>query len=124
MSYLLDTHTLLWWWEDNPKLSPEARQVIATEPVWVSTAVVWEMVIKKNLGKLRIPDAIDRQLQADAFTVMNIKLSHVMALDKLPDHHADPFDRILIAQAKAEGLVFITGDHRIKDYREIEILPA
>jgi len=124
MSYLLDTHVLLWWWTDNPKLSVEARQVIASEPVWVSTAAVWEMVIKKKLGKLKIPDAIDRQLQEEEFMVLDIKVSHVMALTALADHHADSFDRIQIAQAKVEGLVFITKDRIIKNYQEIEILSA
>lgn len=124
MSYLLDTYVLLWWLTDNPKLSVEARQVIATEPVWVSTAVVWEMVIKKNLGKLKIPDSIDRQLQEEEFMVLDIKVPHVMALTTLANHHADPFDRIQIAQAKVEGLVFVTKDRIIKNYQEIEILPA
>ena len=124
MSYLLDTHALLWWWADDAKLSAAARQVIATEPVWVSTAVVWEMLIKKNLGKLKIPDTIDRQVKAEGFNILDIKLPHVMVLDKLADHHADPFDRIQIAQAKAEGLLFITKDRRIKKYQEVEIFPA
>ena len=124
MSYLLDTHALLWWWADDAKLSAAARQVIATEPVWVSTAVVWEMLIKKNLGKLKIPDTIDRQVKAEGFNILDTKLPHVMVLDKLADHHADPFDRIQIAQAKAEGLLFITKDRRIKKYQEVEIFPA
>jgi|AntRauTorckE6833_2_1112554.scaffolds.fasta_scaffold48702_2 PIN domain nuclease of toxin-antitoxin system len=124
MSYLLDTHALLWWWADDPKLSADARKVIATEPVWVSTAVVWEMLIKKNLGKLKIPDAIDRQLHAENFNVLDIKLPHVMALDSLAGHHSDPFDRIQIAQARAEALVFITKDRRIQEYQEIDVLPA
>lgn len=124
MSYLLDAHALLWWWADDPNLSAAARRVIANEPVWVSTAVVWEMVIKQNLGKLKIPASIDQQLQAEGFNVLDIKLSHVMALEGLVNHHADPFDRIQIAQAKAEGLIFITKDRRVQDYQEIDILPA
>lgn len=124
MSYLLDAHALLWWWADDPNLSAAARRVIANEPVWVSTAVVWEMVIKQNLGKLKIPASIDQQLQAEGFNVLDIKLSHVMALEGLANHHADPFDRIQIAQAKAEGLIFITKDRRVQDYQEIDILPA
>lgn len=124
MSYLLDTHALLWWLADDPKLKDEAREVIRSKAVWVSAAAVWEIVIKKRIGKLEAPDDIDRQIYKQDFYLLDIKLPHVMALRSLPEHHADPFDRIQIAQAATENLVFITKDKRIKQYEEIEIVPA
>ena len=123
-SYLLDTHALLWWWADDPKLSDRARQIIATEPVWVSTAAVWEMIIKKNLGKLKIPSGIEQQLRAEKFNILDIKIPHVMKLEELKNYHSDPFDRIQIAQAKAEGFTFITRDQKIQKYKGIKIISA
>lgn len=124
MSYLLDTHILLWWLADDPKLGKEIRNIIAKEAVWVSTAAVWEIIIKKRIGKLEAPDDIDRQLKDQNFAILDIKLPHVIALGVLADHHADPFDRIQIAQSQTENLVFITRDRRILKYGNLEILPA
>jgi len=118
----MDTHILLWWLMDDPKLGSDVRQILKHEPVWVSSAVVWEMVIKQRIGKLTIPGRIDHQLSEEKFSVLDIKLHHVMALEGLEDHHADPFDRIQIAQAKTEGFTFITKDRVIQKYQGLDVL--
>lgn len=124
MSYLLDTHILLWWLADDPELGQETRDLISNEPIWISTAVIWEIVIKKRIGKLKAPDDIGRQLRIQGFNILDIKLQHVIALESLGDHHSDPFDRIQIAQAWSENLAFITKDKRIEEYQGIKIVPA
>lgn len=124
MRHLIDTHVLLWWWADDPKLSGAVRRLVAHGQIWVSAAVVWEMMIKKRLGKLSIPDGIEEQLEAEGFRVLDIKLRHVLELERLADHHADPFDRIQIAQAKAEEMVLVTADQNILQYEEIEVFEA
>lgn len=124
MSYLIDTHVLLWWLADDPQLGDSARERIRTGAVWVSAAAVWEIVIKKRIGKLEAPDDIDHQIHEQDFYVLDIKLPHVLALRSLPDHHSDPFDRIQIAQAATENLAFITKDKRIHRYKGIDIRTA
>ncbi len=124
MSYLLDTHILLWWLMDDSKLKKPVRKIIASEPVWISTAVVWEMVIKSQLGKLIIPDDIETVLQDQCFDVLDIKIHHVTGLYDLEDHHSDPIDRIQIAQAKTDGLIFITKDSHIQNYKGVNIYPV
>ena len=124
MNYLLDTHILLWWRMDAPELGSKVRRIIEKEPVWVSTAVVWEMLIKKGIGKLKIPGNVDQQLKDEGFHILDIKLDHVMALEKLEHHHADPFDRIQIAQAKTERFTFITKDKAIQKYSGLDILSS
>lgn len=124
MRHLIDTHVLLWWWADDPKLSGAVRRLVAHGQIWVSAAVVWEMMIKKRLGKLSIPDGIEEQLEAEGFRVLDIKLRHVLELERLADHHEDPFDRIQIAQAKAEEMVLVTADQNILQYEEIEVFEA
>ena len=119
MKLLLDTHTLLWWLDDNPKLTAEAREAIskAENEVYVSAVTAWEIVIKKRLGKLRLPPRLDHELAAHRFEPLPITLAHALAIDKLPNHHEDPFDRMLIAQATVEGLILVTRDINIRKYQ-------
>lgn len=124
MNYLIDTHILLWWMADMPKLSKNVRDIIKREPIWVSTAAVWEIIIKKSIGKLKIPGDLDEQLQKNGFNLMDIKLHHVLALETLDNLHSDPFDRIQIAQAKTENLTFITADRRILKYSGFNTIDA
>ena len=118
MSLLLDTHTLLWWLEDPGLLSKRARREIrdGKNKVYVSAAVVWEIVIKQSLGKLDVPDNLEDVLLANHFVPLPISVSHVLTLQSLPAHHKDPFDRVLIAQAVHEGLTLVTRDENIQKY--------
>lgn len=117
MRFLLDTHALLWWLADEA-LTDQARDAIA-EPanlVMVSAASAWEISIKKALRKLTAPDDIELQIDEGGFTPLPISIAHGIAASQLPRHHDDPFDRMLIAQAFAEGLTVVTHDKRFADY--------
>jgi PIN domain nuclease of toxin-antitoxin system len=117
MRLLLDTHALLWWLADEG-LSAQAREAVADPAnlVAVSAASAWEISIKKALGKLAAPDDLEHQLEAGGFEPLPISVAHAVAAGHLPRHHEDPFDRMLIAQALAEGLTVVTRDKRFYDY--------
>lgn len=118
MRLLLDTHIILWWFENNPLLSTQARNAIGEgkNDVFVSAVSTWEMTIKKALGKLRFPADIEERMHAHRFTLLPITVAHTFAVGKLPFHHNDPFDRLLVAQADVEGLTLVTHDKRLQDY--------
>ena len=115
---LLDTHVLLWALEDSQALSVDARQSIADtrNEVFVSAVSIWEMAIKRSLGKLRAPDNLADTVQEAGFAALPITLAHAEQAGMLPPHHRDPFDRMLVAQALAEGLVLVTDDALIPKY--------
>jgi PIN domain nuclease of toxin-antitoxin system len=115
--FLLDTHPLLWWLADEG-LTDQARDAIADPAnlVMVSAASAWEISIKKALGKLSAPDDLDHQVDQSGFIPLPISIAHGMAAGQLPRHHDDPFDRMLIAQALAEGLTIVTHDKRFAGY--------
>ena len=117
MRLLLDTHVLLWWLADID-LSAEARQAIAdpSNDVAISAASAWEIAIKRALNKLSAPDDLAAQVENSGFTALPIHISHALAAGALPRHHDDPFDRMLIAQAKIEGLTLTTRDERFAAY--------
>lgn len=119
MKLLLDTHTFLWAIDNSPNLSQEARAAITdgNNMVFVSAATAWEISIKKAIGKLTIPRGsyLD-ELSAHRFTPLDITTEHALAVENLPQHHKDPFDRLLIAQAQIEKLTLVTRDPRIKQY--------
>lgn len=115
---LVDTHAVLWWLSDSKDLSATARSEIA-EPaseMLVSVASAWEIAIKRALGKLRAPDAMPAAIEAAGFSWLAIAPGHAWAVSELPDHHRDPFDRLLIAQARAEDLPVLTADRRFRPY--------
>jgi len=115
---LFDTQALLWWLADDPRLGKEARSAIS-EPrndVYVSAASSWEISIKRSVGKLTAPDDMDRMVEEEGFIKLPITLFHGDQAGMLPEHHKDPFDRMLIAQAQAEGLSMITSDRIIGQY--------
>ncbi len=118
MRLLLDTHVLLWWLEDPTLLSRAARNAIqdGANTVYVSAAVAWEITLKKALGKLDAPDDLEDVLRANRFLHLPITISHALAVRSLPDHHRDPFDRILIAQALHEGFRLVNRDSEIAKY--------
>jgi PIN domain nuclease of toxin-antitoxin system len=119
MNLLLDTHVLLWWLDDNPGLSRRARTVIAdgNNLVFVSAAVIWEIQIKHVLGKLKIPKNFRKVLDRQGFELLDITVEHAYAVGNLPLYHRDPFDRILVVQAKLENMILVSRDKRIKKYK-------
>ena len=118
MNLLIDTHILLWWLADDSALSFKARSLISDECnlIFVSTASIWEIIIKKAIGKLEAPDNIEETLKENQFRELPITLRHVIAIGHLPNHHKDPFDRMLIAQAKCETLTLMTADEKLTFY--------
>lgn len=119
MNLLLDTHVFLWAIDDNPNLSSAARAAIidGRNIVYVSAATAWEISIKRGIGKLKIPrsDYLE-ELRLHRFTPLNITTEHALAVEGLPPHHKDPFDRMLIAQAQEERLTIVTRDQRMSLY--------
>ncbi|HWF11272.1 MAG TPA: type II toxin-antitoxin system VapC family toxin [Bryobacteraceae bacterium] len=121
MPVLLDTHTFLWWCEDSPELSPKARKTIDSQDCFVSFASFWEIAIKINLGKLRLPAAADRyitdQMALNGFEQLEIGFRQIMRCASLERHHNDPFDRLLVAQAREESLPIVSRDPAFDLYR-------
>jgi PIN domain nuclease of toxin-antitoxin system len=125
MKVLLDTHTFLWWIANDPQLSPSAKQIMEdanTEPL-LSAVSGWEIAIKSRLGKLKLPadlqGFIAEQLRVNAIQVLPIQMSHALHVFTLPDHHRDPFDRMLVAQSQLEQLPILTCDPQIARYAVI-----
>ena len=118
MRLLLDTHALLWSLSDPERLGGEALQAIRdpANDVVVSAASAWEMAIKSSLGKLSAPDDLPEQLRLNRFGALDITLRHAQAVEHLPMLHRDPFDRMLVAQAKTEGLRLVTRDPLVQQY--------
>ena len=125
MNLLLDTHALIWVLEDNPTLSEQARNAIINgkNVVFVSAATVWEMSIKQSMGKLEVPDNVKEEMELLRFTPLEITFEHAKLAGQLPNIHKDTFDRMLIAQAKLEGLMLVSGDRIIKQY-DVKLLKA
>jgi PIN domain nuclease of toxin-antitoxin system len=125
MNLLLDTHALLWWLDDNPSLSKKAKRSIAdgTNSVFVSAAVIWEIEIKNALGKLKIPSNFREVLRQQTFEMLPVTVEHAHAVGDLPAHHRDPFDRMVIAQARVEGFTVVTRDSIFGRYK-IPIIQA
>lgn len=118
MRLLLDTHVLLWWLGDDRRLPAAVAEAVAdgTNEVAVSAATVWEIGIKRALGKLRAPDDLLGQICEQRFTPWPITLEDGATAGGLPRHHEDPFDRVLIAQAQLRAAVIATVDRRFRDY--------
>lgn len=121
---LLDTHVFLWWRGDPIRLTAEAHDAISgAEMVFVSAASAWEAAIKVTLGKLELPDTLEAGVEASGFEKLFLTFSHVEGAAGLPLHHRDPFDRLLVAQARSERLVLVTHDRLLAPY-EVEIVWA
>lgn len=123
MNLLLDTHVALWAITDHPKLSPKARDLIASPKttVWVSAANLWEIAIKHSLGRGDMPvsgqDAL-RYFQESGYRFLSVEAEHAVAVEELPPHHQDPFDRILVAQALVEPMRLMTHDPMVALYSD------
>jgi PIN domain nuclease of toxin-antitoxin system len=115
---LLDTHTLIWWLTNHPTLSQAAKKAISNQDnlVFISAASAWEIAIKKSLGKLTAPDDLEVQIENNNFQPLPITITHGLAIEKLPNHHNDPFDRIIIVQAIAESMTVVTRDKKFNLY--------
>jgi len=123
MSLLLDTHVVLWWLSDDPTLAAELKDRLDHEPdVYVSAATIWEVAIKQSIGKLK-PDDLPERVRDSGFRHVDITAEHGIAAARLPLLHRDPFDRMLIAQAKTEHLTLVTRDAEIAKY-DLDILTA
>ena len=122
MKALLDTHTFLWWNTNDRRLSPAARAFIADgrNQIFVSAASAWEIAIKSARGRLELPSAPDQyvadRMRSNGFSPLPIQISHALEVYRLPLHHNDPFDRLLIAQSRLEKLPLLSGDGEISRY--------
>jgi len=123
MNLLLDTHVFLWWCAQNPRLSTAATQAIADpdNTIFFSLASAWEIAIKQALGRVKTPEPIEDAVQKNEFSPLEISFEHARVAGTLPPHHRDPFDRMLIAQAKVDRLTFVTHDSSMQPY-EIDLL--
>ena len=113
---LLDSHVLIWYVDGDPRLSAvDAMMIRKTEHIYVSAATVWELTIKMTLGKLPPRSVRDLAVEANC-KLLSISPEHGQAIASLPRHHGDPFDHLLLAQAKVEGLTFVTHDSILSRY--------
>lgn len=129
MRLLLDTHVWLWMQADPDRLSDSVLQLLRdpdTERL-LSVASVWEIVIKHAIGRLALPDApepyVQARLRTSATVPLSASLAHVLHVAELPPHHRDPFDRLLVAQARVEGMSLVTADTTLARY-DVELMPA
>jgi PIN domain nuclease of toxin-antitoxin system len=125
MRLLLDTHVYLWVVSDSARLKREARRLIAAaDAVYVSSASIWEIAIKTRLGKIKAdPAALADAIAATGCIELPISSRHAAAVAALPDHHGDPFDRMLIAQARVEPLRLLTADALLARYGDhVEVI--
>jgi PIN domain nuclease of toxin-antitoxin system len=115
---LLDTHILLWWVANDPSLSPTAAALIRDPEnmVFISAVSLWEIWLKQSLGKLRLPVGFEEKLQMEAFENLPLTAAQTRQVATLPWHHRDPFDRMLVAQARTEHLILLTADAVIGGY--------
>ncbi|THF62048.1 type II toxin-antitoxin system VapC family toxin [Pseudothauera rhizosphaerae] len=126
MNLLLDTHVALWAITDSPRLSRKARELIASPKttVWVSAANIWEIAIKHSLGRGDMPvsgqDAM-RYFRESGYRFLPVAAEHAVAVEELPQHHQDPFDRILVAQALVEPMRLMTHDPLVALYSDTVI---
>ena len=121
-AYLVDAHTLLWAADRSDLLSETAHSIL-NQPdnlSFVSSAMLWVLSIKCNVGKLELPEDFFEAVQRCGYKILPLLPSHFEAYRHLPLHHRDPFDRILVAQARTEGLIFLSADSAFKNY-DVEI---
>jgi PIN domain nuclease of toxin-antitoxin system len=122
LDLLFDTHSFIWWADEPAKISPAALVALEDEDnrLYLSDASIWEMQIKVQLGKIKLklplPDLIESQKRDNNVEILHITTEHILALDKLPFHHKDPFDRLIIAQSIVENFTIVTLDPEFPAY--------
>lgn len=118
MRLLLDTHILIWAVLDDPSLSARHREALTAPDVeiFISAVSVWEVAIKRALGKLSVPVELFDEARNAGCRPLELSWEHARAVETLPSHHADPFDRMLIAQAQLEGLTLLSSDKQFTAY--------
>ncbi|MGA1356741.1 MAG: type II toxin-antitoxin system VapC family toxin [Prochlorothrix sp.] len=122
MKLLLDTHTLMWWDSQFDRIPPKTQAILqnSDHEVWISVVSLWEMQIKSQLGKLtlQVPleELINYQQQVNGLKLLSVTVPHILELDKLPLHHRDPFDRLLIAQSRVETAILVSQDTKMQMY--------
>ena len=121
MKILLDTHTFLWFINDSPELSSSAADLLESDvDLLLSTASLWEIAIKVSLNKLTLPDSyeqfIPQQITLNNIEILTITFEHLTIVSRLPFHHRDPFDRLLIAQSMSENLQIVSTDTQFDRY--------
>lgn len=125
--YLLDTHSLVWAIDTPEILSNSARQAIERGPVYLSVVSLWELIIKRKKDSALLADPVDwwnRHVSANAMMVLPVTAAHIAYLERLPEIHRDPFDRVLLCQAAIEDLTLITRDSDIGLYADAAIVRA
>jgi PIN domain nuclease of toxin-antitoxin system len=122
---LLDTHVFLWWLADDDRLKEAEREAIRDpeNDVYLSAASIWEIVIKRGLGRLRVPEPASVAARRLGLQPLPITFEHAEATASLPPLHGDPFDRILVAQAGTETLTLVSYDKAIRSYPALAFLP-
>lgn len=122
MAYLLDTHTFLWFMAGDSQLPSSVRDRIIDiqEPCFLSIASLWEITIKEQIGKLTLKISLAEMFEfvdRNQIEIISIKYDHLLALSKLPTHHSDPFDRIIVSQAITEDIILLSKDAVLKKYK-------
>ncbi len=127
MRYLLDTHAFLWWITDDGRLSRDARELIKDRrnTLYLSAASGWEIAIKARLGRLQLAEdpekVIPEQMSINAIEALPVQIGHALRVYGLPQHHKDPFDRLLVAQSQMEDLPIISADPQLARY-DVEVV--
>ena len=126
MAYLLDTHTFLWFLEGSKRLSKKTKDIIVNpkNKTFISIASIWEMGIKLSLDKLELDlslEELKQELIRNEIEILPLDFDHIITLSKLEYHHRDPFDRILISQAKSEKLTILSKDSHFKMYKQVKV---
>ncbi|OGT37186.1 MAG: hypothetical protein A3F12_04175 [Gammaproteobacteria bacterium RIFCSPHIGHO2_12_FULL_38_14] len=118
MEYLLDTHVILWWLTQPQKINQKAQQIIQDQSnrIFLSSASFWEMAIKKSIGRLTLPHNLIETITAENFKILPILPEECLGVADLPLLHSDPFDRLIIIQAKLNNMIVITNDQKIAEY--------
>ena len=118
MKLILDTHAAIWWLREDADFGERALDELAEEAneVLLSAVVVWEVAVKRGLGKLEVPQDFVQTIKDHDVQGLPVTLAHAAAVERLPPHHRDPFDRMLVAQATLEGAAIVSRDEKLRPY--------